>query len=176
MVLKNRRVADQMGTLLAGAYLCQSTEEIKLDKAVEWVKEKDWREHTTIASKGDEERLLDRLASSRVRFNSSIGPRDTSIGQLIVVADRELDEDNDITKVDADRELRLYGIKVEDGCVYIANKSDPVKRILADTPWVGEWGRPLKDLEGAEATEGTIHFSPGIKSRATKLPIELFTE
>ena len=53
------------------------------------------------------------------------------------------------------------GILVEDGFVYIANKSDPMKKILADTPWALEWGRPLRDVFDAELTNN-MYFNPGI--------------
>ncbi|MCK5563662.1 MAG: hypothetical protein KAJ07_00310 [Planctomycetes bacterium] len=180
-VLKSRRIADQIGSLLAGSHLCFSLKEIGLDEAVTWIEKQDWTEHTTIESKTDEERLLDRLATSRVRFDSSAGPKNTSVGHLITIAAYGAVEGEGITVVDAQRELKLYGIKVENvgseinrECyVLISNVSDPIKGLLANTPWVGEWGRPLRDLKGAEATD-TIHFSPGIKSRATKIPVELF--
>lgn len=123
----------------------------------------------------DEERLLDRIATSQIRFNSSVGSKDTCIGQLIVIASYPMKSEDGITETDAIRELKLYGIKVEDENVYIANNSDPIKKLLADTPWAEEWGRPLRDLEGAEITT-TMHFSSGIRSRATKLPIKLFTK
>jgi len=184
VVLKSRRVADQMGTLLAGAHLCHNTKEIPLAEAVEWVKKQGWTEHTTIEAKGDEERLLDRLATSRIRFNASNGPKETSLGELIIIASNILvNSDDIINTADAIRELKLYGILVKDeelndiskAYVYISNDSGPIRKLLAETPWAGEWGRPLRDLEGAEATK-TKHFSSGIKSRATKLPLSLFLE
>ena len=38
-VFRNARIADQVGTLLAGTYLCYSSKAIDLEAAIEWIKE-----------------------------------------------------------------------------------------------------------------------------------------
>ena len=50
-VFKSRRIADQVGTMLAGTYLCYSTSSISPEEAEKWIKEKDWSDHTTINNK-----------------------------------------------------------------------------------------------------------------------------
>lgn len=171
-VLSSRRVADQIGVMLAGTYLCHSTKEISLSDAVEWIERHDWTDHTTISDKKDEERLLDRIATHRVKFSVKHGTLDSTIGELILTAAGRGQEDT-IKQEEAERELKRHGILVTFDSIWIANKSDPMARILKNTPWASEWGRPLRDINGAESC-GNMYFAPGIKSRATKLPIGLF--
>ena len=170
----SNRIANQIGYLLAGAYLCHSTKEIAIAEAVEFVQRHDWGDHTTINAKKDEERLLDRICTHRVRWTVHSGNTDATIGELICTVDNGFTAEGVLyTKDEAALELARLGIKVEDNFCYIANSSDPMRKALADTPWASEWGRPLRDFYDAENT-ATIYFSPGIKSRATKLPMELF--
>jgi len=173
-ILSSRRIADQIGVMLAGTYLCYSTKEISLQQAVEWIGRHNWADHTAISNKKDEERLLDRIATHRLRLNIKHGSVDATIGELILVGSGRSVEDL-VKKEEAERELRRQGIMVTYDSVWIANKSDPMSKILKHTPWSSEWGRPLRDIDGAEAWENT-YFAPGIKSRSTKLPIELFQE
>ena len=172
--LGSNRIADQIGHLLAGAFMCHSTKEITLAEAVEFVKRHEWGDHTTINAKKDEERLLDRICTHRVRWTVHSGNTDATIGELICTVDAGFVAPGVLyTKDEASLELARLGVKVEGGFAYIANNSDPMRKVLGDTPWASEWGRPLRDFYNAENT-APMYFTPGIKSRATKLPMELF--
>lgn len=177
-VFKSRRMADQIGPMLAGTYLCCATKEISLDEAVNWIEKHQWEDHTPISAKTDEERLLDRIATSRVRVSTLRGNQEATVGELIIIC-ADGGEVGGIDKSDAERELKRIGIKVDkiegEQWVLFANKSDPLKAILQDTPWAGEWSRPLKDVYHAEP-ENVTYFSPGIKARATRLPVAVFKE
>src|SRR3990167_9621671 len=116
----------------------------------------------------DRKARLDGLATHRVKVNTISGTKDASLGELILIVSEGYTESG-ITPEDAARELRLTGFKTDGEHIYIANKSEPIKKILAGTPWASEWARPLKDIYKAESTD-TIYFSPGINSRATMLP------
>lgn len=170
-ILKSRRLADQIGTLLAGTYLCHSTKEIKLDKAIEWIEKQDWTEHTAISDKKDEERLLDTIATYRTRVDH----KDISLGELILDAD-EIDPNDDKVK-----ELARFGIKIyshkdlEETYVLIANKSIPLTNVLQGSSWAGGHARPLKDIEGAKSYSNT-YFAPGIRTRAVAVPIRHFKD
>ena len=171
-VLKSRRLADQVGNMLAGTYLCYSKNEITLDEAVKCIEKHDWSDHTAVASKSDEERLIDKIATHRIRVTTKHGSEDSTLGELIIVASSG-EYDGNVTEEIAEKELKRFGIKTTRTRVYIANRSEPMKKLLTDSPWAGDWGRPLKDLNGGECA-GVMYFTPGIKSRATRLPIELF--
>jgi putative DNA primase/helicase len=168
---KSSRIADQLGEMLAGFYLCHSTKEITLEKAQEWIDAQDWEEMTTVDEKSDPERLLDMICTHKLKVNANHEYPNTTIGELILAAADEMDE---IPQDTAAAELKRWGIKVEFNQVLIANKSNPLSRqVLRDSPWSAAWSRPLRELAGAEATPVT-HFTPGIKSRATSIPLNLF--
>ena len=127
-----------------------------------------------VLDKKDEEKLQDKILTHRVRVGHGQVAQDATLGELILICDAGYGSES-LSRADAEQELRRVGILVEDGFVYIANKSDPMKKILADTPWALEWGRPLRDVFDAELTNN-MYFNPGISSRATKLPIKAFKE
>ena len=175
-VLKSARTASQLGHLLAGAYFCRHTTKISYAAAEKWIKDQDWSDHGVVDKK-DEGRLLDLIATYRVRMTTQDGPREATIGELILIIDNGWD-DNDcgVKKAIAEKELRRFGIKVEIGYVYIANRCDPLRsKVLKDTQWADGWYRVLKDLPDADTTPA-IYFSAGINSRATKVPVALFKE
>jgi len=171
-VLKSRRLADQLGTILAGAYLCHSTNVINLPDAIGWVSSHDWADHIAIDAKSDEIKLIDKISTHRARVYHSRGSQEVTIGELILCCHSGHDV-GEINSDHAEAELRRYGIKVESDMVFIANKSDNLRKILAGTPWERDWGRPLKSLKGAEGAD-PMYFAPGITARATILPISLF--
>lgn len=172
-VFKSRRIADQVGTMLAGTYLCYSTSSISPEEAEKWIKEKDWSDHTTINNKSDPQRLLDKICTHGLIVPTRALQLRPTIGELIVKASGGGDETDPITQDIANKELRKIGILCQDfDSVTISNNSNPLKKILQDTPWHSDWGRPLKELPDAVSTDN-IFFSPGIKARATKIPIDL---
>lgn len=175
-VFKSRRIADQVGTMLAGTYLCHSTNTITPEQAEEWLsKQADWSDHTTINEKTDPQRLLDKICTHNLIVATRSGTIRPSIGDLILQASGNSDQRESYTEELAQKELKKIGIIAEFDHFTISNASDPIKKILQDTPWHSDWGRPLKELPDAEATNTTF-FAPGIKARATKLPIDLVKE
>jgi putative DNA primase/helicase len=171
-VFGSRRLADQMGTLLAGYYMCHSVKEISSEEAEKWMKQKDWSEHTEVKDRQDEQRLIDYIATRRIRVEDAKGFHDVNIGELILCANHDMDI---INQEAADRELKRHGLMIDFNHVLIANNCQPMKELLRGTPWSSDWARPLKDLYNAEATT-VKYFAPGIKSRAVRLPLDLFKE
>lgn len=171
-VLKSRRIADQVGHMLSGTYLCYSDKEISFTEAVKWIEKHDWKESTVFGDKADESRLVDRLLTYRLRVNTADGNYDTSLGELMLIVHNGYTE-NGISPSAAQRELKLNGLMVEDGYIYIATKCDPIRHILRNTPWMSEWARPLKDIPNAQSI-ATTYFCMGITSRAVALPIAMF--
>lgn len=166
-LLQSRRAADQIGTMLAGLFLCHNAEAISLAEAEAWIKARRWHDHTALEAMGDEYRLLERLATRRLRVPVAGGQREVTIGQAILAV-----HDQPETYGDWAAELGAHGIRIDGAAMLIANSASPLKRLLEGTPWAGDWMRPLRQLPGASSTSNT-YFSPGLKSRATRLPIKL---
>lgn len=173
---RSRRIADQVGVLLAGAYLCHSTKEITRDDALDWIRAQQWEDHTTVSSRKDCDRLLSRLMTHRLRVSTDRHMIDISVGEAVVIAGG-LDPLNSHAghKRECHEELRRLGMRIEGDRLLIANNSDPLSKMLAETPWASNWARPLSEFDGAEKLN-TSYFSPGIKCRSISLPIELVKE
>ncbi|MDY0884531.1 CHC2 zinc finger domain-containing protein [Dongia soli] len=166
-ILHSRRAADQIGTMLAGLYLCYSTKAISVEDAEAWIKERDWHDHTALGAVGDETRLLERLATRRLRVPTAAGIREVTVGQAIMAVHGNPDSYGDWAA-----ELGANGFRLDGDHVLIANNASPLKKLLEGTPWAADWLRPLRMLPGAEAAPNT-YFSPGLRSRATRLPVKL---
>jgi putative DNA primase/helicase len=169
---KNQRAADQIGALLAGAWLCRDTREIGLQEALDWLAVHESIEsYTALEATSDETRLLAHIATSRIRA----GTVDKTIGELI----EEVTKEPALTHHDCtqNKELGRYGIKVtygeENGWQFIiSNKSSALSKILESTPWYSDWVRPLRSLKEAQAID-PIYFSPGLTHRGTVMPVAL---
>ncbi len=166
-LLQSRRAADQIGTMLAGLHLCYSSKAISIADAEDWVRRRDWHDHTAIGVAGDETRLLERLATRRLRVPGASGMREVTVGQAVVAV-----HGNPDSYADWVAELGANGFKLDGDHLLIANNASPLKKMLEGTPWSADWLRPLRLLPGASAAPNT-YFSPGLKSRATRLPVRL---
>ena len=68
--------------------------------------------------------------------------------------------------------LAHFGVKVEQGCIRLANTSDAVKRVFAASPWEIYWRQTLLDAPAARNGSKTARFAV-ITSRYVELPIHL---
>ena len=176
LVFKSQRIADQVGTLLAGVYFCHSTGVISLSDAKAWIEKSDWQEHTTLSVKSDSERLIERISSNRVHVAVGMDKHDITIGEAIVIASR-IDINNPLDSISdaCGDELRRRGVMVTPDGVSIANNCTAMVGMLRGTPWESSWSRVLLEIKGSAKTNYQ-YYSPGIKSRGVILPISTFSE
>ena len=162
------RSGDQIGPLLAGAFMLTSTRQVTLQEAKSWIAAQEWSWHEgNDDGQSDSHRCLAHMMAARVRYDVSGAARESSLGELVERAVRDIGDPQQTAK-DA---LKGYGIKVSDGRLYIANQSSPLKRIMADTPW-GVWKSALERFPGADNAGGrTMYFAPGLKVRAVSIPV-----
>jgi len=115
-------------------------------------------------------KFIDTFATTRVLMTINGKSVDATIGELIILAYDNGCED-DITGKRAQKELKRYGVKIEDEWLLVANNSTPLRQLLKDTQWRKGWRNSLMEVDGAEKTLNVKYFSPGISSRAVKVPI-----
>jgi len=163
--LGSKRAGDQVGTLLAGAYSLVSDKRVTYDFVDEWVSNQDWNWSELTGGGSDADALVQHIMAARVRYDHDGMGRESSIGELIWRASTPGALGSD----DAARGLGGVGVKVDGDRIVISNTASPLKRILNDTPW-GVWKRTLGDYEGAEGV-GQTYFGPGVKTRATSIPL-----
>lgn len=171
-VLGSQRSGDQFGTLLAGAWSLQSSEVITREQAQVFVQSFDWSDETSDIQLRDEDILLQRLLGSQIKLETSGQAVSRTIGEAIALVALKRRDSRLQNVQDVDQSLRRHGVRVERAAdlVYFSNGHMDIKRILDDTPWRIGWHRILGRMEGAESVGG-VTFLPGIKSRATAIPL-----
>jgi putative DNA primase/helicase len=171
----DRRAADQIGTLIAGYVSLHTTKRITFDQAVDFVRRYDWTDHAGLAARADRDRLLERILSHRLTVTSGSANKQTTIGELIQSARGGTWDRVGIAQQDASIVLGSYGLRVlaDDRKVAVASSCGRMSReVLRGTQWESDWSRPLRELPGATVHPKVVHFTGGLKARATLLPIE----
>lgn len=171
-----RRLGDQLGALLAGAYSLHSNKIITDGEAVAYLKREDWGDD---ASGGDvvrdEYRLLSYLTAHRVRLSLGNGPTmEVTMGRLLSAS---FGADDRVPRDTAELELRDYGIRVQTKPpigAWVSTNHPTLAKMLTGTPWGANWSRALARLPAAVSASATvIRFGLGHRSRAVWLPISL---
>ncbi len=176
MAGKTQRQADQIGTLLAGAYSLHATGLITSEAATAYVAHDEWlADMTPTAETRDEYQLLATLLAANVRVDN----RDVPISRLIEACQQP--SDTQAGAVDfgaASIALRDVGIAVgrhgDRLGVFVSTSHPSLRRILRGTPWDNSWGASLGRLPGAAHGRDapTRRFGLGFVTRAVFLPIE----
>ncbi len=175
LALKDRRMGDQIGTLLAGAYGLHSSGPITREKAVEWINRQSWDEVTEVSESKDEQSCLRHILAHLVRLETSqAGVKTRSVGELIAKI-TGTGNDFEITGDEAAKTLIRMGIMVSqrnDGthAVRFANSHRELKRVLADTAWTESYPRTLQRIEGSIKMEPRKFGS--VSYRCVELPID----
>jgi putative DNA primase/helicase len=169
--LRDRRAADQVGTLIGGYVSLHMTRPIEFKEAVEFVRRYDWSEHTAIASADDKTRLLERILTFSVAVTTEAGKNmRVTIADMLRAA-RSM-HGGIIPQSDAVRLLGPMGIKVDDdGAIISATSQRFSREILRGSQWEADWSRPLRELKGARKANVT-YFAAGVRARGTLIPWE----
>lgn len=169
--LDNQRTGDQIGIMLAGAYLLYSDNEISLEDAKKFIQERDWSQEKLSDSTKDEVKLLNKIMESEIIIDSMAGRITRTVGELIIRGRGDVLEDREMNLYSEDlakSTLKRQGIIIEKYHVIISDNSDFVKRALSDTAYVRNYHTILSRIDGSEKLESVI-FGSHVKSRATKI-------
>lgn len=164
--LKSERTADQIGTLLAGAWCLQHDTAISEQEAQDFVASQDWKAYTP-DSLPEADRLLSAIMQGR--SDDLINNVRPLIGEMIdAIVDRSGYCEADLAAME--RSLARCGMKVVDGELYISTNASKIKEILKDTPWHSRYNTVLKSKLGvtgggtkrfAGRTDNTLKISIG---------------
>ncbi|OYV31030.1 MAG: hypothetical protein B7Z81_13920, partial [Acidocella sp. 20-61-6] len=168
--LGSRRLGDQLGTLLAGAYSLHSERDISQDQADDYIKRLDWRrDGAGDEIERDEIKLLTFLTSHRIRVTpGNAAPVEMTIGRLIAAA---WGGDERMARDQAEVELRSRGMRSDEAAgLFVSNTHPAIKAILTGTQWSSGWQRSLLRLTGAEASSKAIRFESMHVAKAVYLP------
>ena len=168
-----RRLGDQIGTLLAGAYSLHSTGLVTPEQAAEFVAREEWSADTPADDEKDEFRLLRTILSLRVR----VGTAEMPVSRLVEAAQQmEAGEGLPAPEL-AQRVLSETGIKFSyrenmPG-IYVSTNHQALRTALRGTPWDAGWSRALLRIEGTENSGHGVRFGLGATSKATWIPMTI---
>lgn len=173
--LGTRRLGDQVGTLLAGAFALFSTKKITRDEAAKWIMQQDWTDVADDDEDRDESSCIGHILAHPVRVETKGGTVKTrSIGELVELVAGTLSSDTEVTAGDAIATLGRFGLRVERNVqgkfeVWIAQTHKELSRVLTDTAYASSWARVLLRTEGA--TKLGVKKYAGVASRGVALPV-----
>jgi len=163
-----QRFADQMGTLLAGAYSLVTTKVISQDDCDEWVRNQNFTAVRAPIGKAekDDQRLIRHIMESRVRL--TVGKSDvweTTIAEMVSAVldleDKNIEPENKSRALAADDELRRTGIRVANGRLYFASNHSQIRNLLKGTNWAtAKYHNTISQIDGAETHTG-FRFQKG---------------
>jgi putative DNA primase/helicase len=165
--LGNRRLGDQLGALLAGAYSLHSTGLISAPDALAYVRREEWADQAPDTDEKDEFRLLRFLMASKLRIGASEMP----VSRLLEAVQALEQAEGLPTPEVADRALREAGIKYAPRenrhGVYVSNNHPSLKAMLRGTDWHSAWSRSLARIPGSVGGRDIMQrFGLGHQSRA----------
>lgn len=174
MGLGTRRMGDQIGTLLAGAYALYSQKEISREQAVEWIASQDWSDVTDANEERDEATCLNQIIAHTLRVEIHDGVKTRTVGELIEKITGDGKTDLEIETGDAADALARIGLRVELNLqgkyeLWVATQHKELRRILTGTNYQDSWGRVLLRINGSDKVPPK-KFA-GVTSRAVSVPV-----
>jgi putative DNA primase/helicase len=162
----DKRSADQIGTLLAGAYSLTSSREITEQAAGEWLAKQDWSGFKVDAVDADENQCVAHLFSSLIRVEKQFGTEQITIDEAVQRIKMGVNAEPESMAL-----LRI-GIKIECDVMAIANNHQGLERCFANTPWAGaKWKGQFLRIKGAFASKNPERFGSKVLQRAVFVPL-----
>lgn len=176
----SRRLAQQYGALLAGAWCLRSAvpvTEREADGMADYVPES---QQQVEVQEDDSARMLNHMLSFQVEIQSKSGRMKVAIGELVgTVASVLPPAGSEINKIEAEDLLGRWGMRLdlEGGAKVIAvAKRHPILAgtVFRDTAWSNSYADRFKDLPGAE--QGNRRRYAGGRYLSVLVPIERFSD
>lgn len=169
--LGNRRLGDQLGTLLAGAYSLISTKRISKRVCENYLSSMDWTEFTSVKTVREDMALLHHICGSLIKAETMSGVQDRAIGELITAIIRP-DLSAGIHPERAPVTLLRYGLKVEanKSGIWVATSASTLNNVMASSEYSEGWQKVLARHPAAKKGEASVRFG-GYTSRAIFIPM-----
>ncbi len=170
----DKRSADQIGTLLAGAYALTNKKAILDADAWEWMNGQDWSGFQSDEVDSDERACLNHLLSAMIKIEGKDHNGQTSIGEAIVSV---VEGEPTLASYNREAEAALSrnGVRIDliGRAIIVANRHQALGRIFDSTQWPSKWHQQLERIAGADKL-GVTHFGGQVKQRATQIPLSAF--
>lgn len=169
----SRRLGDQVGILLAGAYSLASSDVVTFEDALKFVRSKDWTEEQSLESTQDELQLLNIIMSHTVKVDGNF---DRSIGELVMQCAGLIPAKHSVSTATAEETLRRIGVIILEDNILISNNSNAIKKIVTDTAWSNDYSKLLKRIDGAQSVGARSYGLGGTKQRGTSIPLYMISD
>jgi putative DNA primase/helicase len=191
-VFGDQRMGDQIGALVAGAWLLTHDGIPTAAQAETEIRALDLHEDMDRAAESsDEQACLSAILEAHIKVDGTAWHGDASVGELVrfvvdvnawnaskgtPLAPGEEDKGQPtltggVSLKDAERTLGMYGLRVADGGLLISNTNEMLKRkIMAHTTWSRGWSKVLERLPGATKPPTVVKIG-GHVSRCVKVPV-----
>lgn len=177
----SRREGDQIGTLLVcyWALTTPASQAMTIEAARKYIAGHDWPNDLTPSQEDkDEQRCLAEIMATMLRVEVDTVTGTTAVNRPVselvnIAAGLSTSEEvRGLNAKCADRNLRRHGLGVHGGMLHISDSHPAIRRMLAETPWGGSWGKVLARVKGA-VKKGGFRFGDGKESasRAIAIPI-----
>jgi putative DNA primase/helicase len=174
IVLGERGAGDQLGPMLAGAALLESTKLYTLDEALAVARTYETDFRTATKSMSDEEAIVHYIAQAEIRVQAGNTTVMRSVSELVdtvlhgTVSGVGTDE--------ADRAMKAHGIAIRDkrDGIAVSASHTGIKKLLEKTSWSASHMAILSRVPGAKLL-GCQRFGSGPGTKAVLLPLDVFT-
>lgn len=160
--LKSRRIGDQLGALLAGAYALSSDSIINIDTAREWVEKQDWAEQRDVINNTDEQNLLNYILNEII----FVGHDRRAVGEVIQslrnINSQPWDDTFKGVPEALEQALCRVGIKydADEALVFFGTSHPILARLLEKSAWSKTYARILKRIPGIIEKQMRFHGDP----------------
>ena len=172
-VLANRRIGDQLGTLMAGNYSLYSTKQLDMKQCEKYLNTVNLDEFLQVKSEREDRVLLDHIVQSAIRVETVHGVQDRTIGELLLISFSR-QENADVSLRIADESLSRVGLKVEiehglPTGVWVGQSIVGMNKIMQTSTYYEGWSGVLLRHPSARKSENSIRFK-GAMSRGIFMP------
>ena len=173
----DKRSADQIGALLAGAYSLTTSKIVSDEIALDFMQRQDWSGFKSEDVDNDENQCLAHLAASTIRFDVAGVNYNRTISEVIADIQSDPLSDDDagtmLRKKDRLNALQRHGVRFcsETKGIYVANNHPALEQIFANTAWgASKWKHQLERVTGAKRM-GVMVFGGQCRQRCVWIPI-----
>lgn len=183
--LGGRRMGDQIGTLLAGAWMLRSSQPISKADAVAFLKVRDWTDFNTKAAASDEMNVLHHILSQILVVQTPSARYERTIGELIALCSFS-PADEKITETEARQTLGRFGIRYKSASdllpaspsgmittegIFISNSHPNLRAMMAEYEYSEGWWRIIQRHPACKTASKPLSFHKGFSSHAQFFPI-----
>ena len=172
-VLANRRIGDQIGTLMAGCHSLYSTKRLDIVQCEKYLNTLNLDEFLQVKTEREDRVLLGHIVQTQLRVETRHGVQDRTIGELMVICFQS-DEEADVNRAVAEETLSRNGLKIEYEFglatgVWIGQSISGLNKIMQTSNYYEGWAGVLLRHPYAKKSVNSIRFK-GSMSRGIYLP------